>query len=243
MDLWRMGLGDRDRTSKASLFDALVVAGKALSNGKGLELLDLLAQGERSVGSLARAARLGLTTASAHLRTLKQAGLVTTRRQGTRVFYRPAGDDVAALYEMLQQVAQGYLAAAGKARAACLGPEDTGQIPREELLDHVKSGTATVIDVHPAGEYAGAYPRRSLHPLDQLEARLAELPAGAEVAAYCRGTNCALSHEAVRFLSTQGRAARRLADGMLEWRRAELPVEPGAPADPLTAAIPGPGQA
>lgn len=218
-----------DPTRKAALFDTLATAGKALSNGKRLELLDLLAQGERSVDALAKAAGLGLTTASAHLQTLKQAGLVTTRREGVRIHYRLAGDDVAALYAMLQQVARTHLAATEQARAAYLGADDTEHLSRSELLERVKAGTATVIDVRPAEEYAaGHIPGALSIPLDQLEARLAELPEGAEVVAYCRGTNCVLSHDAVRLLATRGRRAARLVDGMLEWRLNDLPVEAGA---------------
>ncbi|MFR0357598.1 ArsR/SmtB family transcription factor [Streptomyces sediminimaris] len=217
-----------DPARKAALFDALATTGKALSNGKRLELLDLLAQGERSVDALARAAGLGLTTASAHLQTLKQAGLVTTRREGVRIHYRLAGDDVSALYALLQQVGRAHLAATEQARAAYLGPEDTEQLTREQLLERVMAGTATVIDVRPAQEYAaGHIPGALSIPLDELEARLAELPADAEVVAYCRGTNCVLSHDAVRLLAARGRTAKRLVDGMLEWRLAALPVEAG----------------
>ncbi|MEV6332378.1 metalloregulator ArsR/SmtB family transcription factor [Streptomyces sp. NPDC051909] len=218
-----------DPTRKAALFDALATTGKALSNGKRLELLDLLAQGERSVDALAKAAGLGLTTASAHLQTLKQASLVTTRRDGVRIHYRLAGDDVAALYGLLQQVARAHRAATEQARAAYLGPEDTDHLTREQLLERVKAGTATIIDVRPAEEYAaGHIPGALSIPLDELAARLAELPADAEVVAYCRGTNCVLSHDAVRLLTSKGRGAKRLADGMLEWRLAALPVEAGA---------------
>ncbi|MET8623842.1 metalloregulator ArsR/SmtB family transcription factor [Kitasatospora sp. NPDC004669] len=218
-----------DPTRKAALFDALARTGKALSNGKRLELLDLLAQGERSVDALAKAAGLGLTTASSHLQALKQAGLVATRREGVRIHYRLAGDDVAALYALLQQVARTHQAAAEHARTHYLGPDDTDHLTREELLARVKSGTATVIDVRPAEEYAaGHIPGALSIPLDQLEARLAELPADAEVVAYCRGTNCVLSHDAVRLLATRGRRAARLVDGMLEWRLNDLPVEAGA---------------
>ncbi|GAA1382590.1 metalloregulator ArsR/SmtB family transcription factor [Kitasatospora putterlickiae] len=218
-----------DPTRKAALFNALATTGKALSNGKRLELLDLLAQGERSVDALAKAAGLGLTTASAHLQTLKQAGLVVTRRDGVRVHYRLAGDDVAALYAQLQQVALAHLVATGQARAAYLGPPDTDHLTREELLARVKAGTATVIDVRPAEEYAaGHIPGALSVPLDRLEARLAELSPGAEVVAYCRGANCVLAHDAVRLLAARGRSAKRLADGMLEWRLAALPVEAGA---------------
>ncbi|MFF8841208.1 ArsR/SmtB family transcription factor [Streptomyces sp. NPDC015127] len=218
-----------DPVRKTALFDSLARTGKALSNGKRLELLDLLAQGERSVDALARAAGLGLTTASAHLQTLKQAGLVATRREGTRIHYRLAGDDVAALYALLQQVARTHQAAADAARAAYLGPDDTDHLTREELLRRVKDGSAVVIDVRPAEEYAaGHIPGALSLPLDELEARLDELPAGAAVVAYCRGTNCVLAHDAVRLLTARGRAAERLVDGMLEWRLAALPVEAGA---------------
>ncbi|MCJ0873879.1 metalloregulator ArsR/SmtB family transcription factor [Streptomyces sp. AP-93] len=218
-----------DPTRKAALFDAVARTGKALSNGKRLELLDLLAQGERSVDALAKTAGLGLTTASAHLQTLKQAGLVATRRDGVRIHYRLAGEDVAALYALLQQVSRTHLATTLQARSAYLGPEDTDQLTREELLERVKSGTATVIDVRPAEEYdAGHIPGSLSIPLDQLEARLAELPDDAEIVAYCRGTNCVLSHDAVRLLAAHGRQALRLADGMLEWRLHDLPVEAGA---------------
>ena len=214
---------------KAALFEALATTGKALSSGKRLELLDLLAQGERSVDALAKAAGLGLTTASAHLQVLKQAGLVTTRREGTRIHYRLAGDDVAALYALLQQVARTHQPAAERARTAYLGPDDTDHLTREELLERVRAGTATVIDVRPAEEYAaGHIPGAVSIPLDELESRLAELPADAEIVAYCRGTNCVLAHDAVRLLAARGRTARRLADGMLEWRLAALPVETGA---------------
>src|SRR5215471_3053401 len=126
-----------DVVRKAALFEALARAGKALASGKRLELLDLLAQGERSVDALARASGLGLSTASAHLQTLKQAGLVATRREGTRIHYRLAGRDVAALYALLQQVARTHQAAAEQARTAYLGPADTDQLTREELLDRV----------------------------------------------------------------------------------------------------------
>jgi rhodanese-related sulfurtransferase len=220
-----------DPARKAELFDAIAVTGKALSSGKRLELLDLLAQGERSVDALARTAGLGLTTTSAHLQALRQAGLVATRRDGTRIFYRLAGQDVAALYALLQQVARDHQAAAGQVRTAYLGPDDTDQLTRQELLDRVRAGTATVIDVRPAEEYAaGHIPGAVSLPLDELKARLAELPDGAEIVAYCRGANCVLAHDAVRLLAARGRAAQRLTDGMLEWRLDGLPVAAGKPA-------------
>lgn len=214
---------------KLALFEAIAATGKALSNGKRLELLDLLAQGERSVEALARAAGLGLTTASAHLQALKQAGLVATRRDGTRIHYRLAGDDVAVLYKQLLQVAQAHQPAAGQARIAYLGPDDTDRLSREELIERVRAGTATVVDVRPSEEYAaGHIPEAVSIPLDQLERRLSELPAGTEIVAYCRGANCVLAHDAVRLLRRRRRRATRLEEGMLEWRLAALPVAVGA---------------
>lgn len=215
-------MGDRD--AKTALFDQFARVGKALASGKRLELLDLLAQGERTVDALAKSAELGLTTASAHLQTLKQANLVVTRREGTKIFYRLAGDDVAQLFTLLRTVADDRLPDVRSAREAYLG-DDTEAVSRAELLDRVRSGRATVIDVRPAEEFAaGHIPGAVSVPLDELADRLAELPAGQEIVAYCRGAYCVLSHEAVRLLTAHGRTALRLADGMLEWRLAELPV-------------------
>jgi rhodanese-related sulfurtransferase/predicted transcriptional regulator len=219
-----------DLARKAALFETLARTAKALANGKRLELLDLLAQGERSVEALANAAGLNLTTASAHLQTLKQAGLVSARRDGVRIHYGLAGTDVAALYVQLQQVARSRLADTEAARIAYLGADDTEQLTRDELLERVAAGTATVIDVRPVEEYAAAHIPGALSlPLGELEARLAQLPADTEIVAYCRGANCVLAHDATRLLNARGHRAARLADGMLEWRLAELPVETGTP--------------
>jgi rhodanese-related sulfurtransferase/DNA-binding transcriptional ArsR family regulator len=215
-------MGDRD--AKNALFDQFARVGKALASGKRLELLDLLAQGERTVDALAKSAELGLTTASAHLQTLKQANLVATRRDGTKIYYRLAGDDVAQLFTLLRTVADDRLPDVRTARAAYLG-DDTEAVSREVLLERVRSGRATVIDVRPAEEYAaGHIPGAVSIPLVELTDRLAELPADQEIVAYCRGTYCVLSHDAVRLLTERGLTARRLTDGMLEWRLAELPV-------------------
>ncbi|MER5261543.1 metalloregulator ArsR/SmtB family transcription factor [Actinosynnema sp. NPDC002837] len=216
-------MGDRD--AKTALFEQFARVGKALGSGKRLELLDLLAQGERSVDSLARAAGLGLTTASAHLQTLKNAGLVTTRRDGTKIHYRLAGDDVAALFALVRAVADDHLADVAIATSAYLGGPATDEVDREELQRRVHSGQVTVIDVRPREEYAaGHIPDALSIPLDELADRLAELPADQDIVAYCRGAYCVLAHDAVRLLTTHGLTARRLADGMLEWRLANLPV-------------------
>jgi rhodanese-related sulfurtransferase/DNA-binding HxlR family transcriptional regulator len=212
-----------DRAAKTALFDQFARVGKVLASGKRLELVDLLAQGERTVDALARAAGLGLTTASAHLQTLKRANLVATRRAGTKIYYRLAGPDVAALFASLRSVANTHLPDVEAARVAYLG-KDTEQVTRDELLRRADSGV-TVLDVRPREEYqAGHVPGAVSVPLGELPERLAELPADQEIVAYCRGAYCVLAHDAVRLLTAAGRRARRLADGMLEWRLADLPV-------------------
>ncbi len=218
-----------DAAAKAELFEQLARIGKALGNGKRLELVDLLAQGPRSVADVAVAAGLGLTTASAHLQTLKQAGLVATTRQGTTIRYRLADTDVAALYTQLRNVAAAHLPDVDAARRNYLGDDDTEQIDRNELLRRARAGTVVVLDVRPALEYvAGHIPGAVSIPIDELPARLAELPPDAEVIAYCRGPYCVFAHDAVRLLTAHGRRAVRLADGLLDWRLAEHPIEVGA---------------
>lgn len=213
-----------DREAKTALFDQFARVGKALASGKRLELLDLLAQGERTVEALARAAELGLTTASAHLQTLKQANLVMTRREGTKIYYRLAGTDVAALYALVRTVASTHLPDVEAARVAYLGP-DTEEVTREELIRRAQAGTAVVLDVRPREEYdAGHIPGAISIPAEELANRLADLPADQEIVAYCRGAFCVLAHEAVRVLTGNGRRASRLTEGMLEWRLADLPV-------------------
>ncbi|HEY8717998.1 metalloregulator ArsR/SmtB family transcription factor [Pengzhenrongella sp.] len=214
------------RQAKDAVFEQFARVGKALSSPKRVELLDLIAQGERSVDALARTANLNVTTASAHLQALKGARMVATRRVGTKVFYRLAGCDVAELYLQIQRVAENHLPDLGAARADFLGPVDTQEVGREELWRRMRVGDVTVIDVRPDEEYVGGHlPGAVSLPLDQLAARLAELPAGIDVVAYCRGPYCVLSYDAVRLLHEHGRTARRLADGILEWAAAELPIE------------------
>ncbi|MEV0740532.1 metalloregulator ArsR/SmtB family transcription factor [Streptomyces sp. NPDC050549] len=220
-----------DAARKSALYDAFARTGKALSSGKRLELLDLLAQGERTVDALAKAAGLNLTTASAHLQTLKQSGLVATRREGVRIHYRLAGDDVAALYALLRQVAQAHQADVEPARTAYLGTDGAEEVGRVELLARVAAGEVVVLDVRPAEEYAaGHIPGALSIPVEELAGRIIELPDDAEVVAYCRGAYCVLAHDAVRLLHERGRRALRLTDGMLEWRLAELPVDTGLAA-------------
>ncbi|MEV4481419.1 ArsR/SmtB family transcription factor [Micromonospora coxensis] len=214
-----------DRNDKTALFEQFARVGKALGSGKRLELLDLLAQGERDVASLAASAGLGLTTASAHLQTLRQANLVTTRRDGTRILYRLAGRDVAELFARLRDVAQSHLPDVQAARLAYLGEDGGEPVTRDELRRLTETSLVTVLDVRPREEYAaGHIPGAVSIPLDELADRLAELPDDGHIVAYCRGAYCVLAHDAVRLLAAHGRTATRLADGMLEWRLADLPV-------------------
>jgi rhodanese-related sulfurtransferase/DNA-binding transcriptional ArsR family regulator len=221
-------MSDTGTGTKAELYDAFAASGKALASGKRLELLDLLAQGERSVDALAKAAGLNLTTASAHLQTLKQAGFVATRRDGVRIHYRLAGDDVARLFALLRKVADNHQAAVPAARNAYLGDDGARELPREQLRSRVEAGDAVVLDVRPAEEYqAGHIPGAISIPVDELADRINELPEGTEIVVYCRGEYCVLAYDAVRLLTDRGRRAIRLDDGMLEWRLADMPVDAG----------------
>jgi rhodanese-related sulfurtransferase len=214
-----------DRALKFAMYEEFARVGKALASPSRLELLDLLAQGERSVEVLASRADLGLTTASNHLQILKRAGLVSSRRDGTKVYYRLSGSDVAALWVELRDVASTHLASVDLARGAYLGADDVDEITRDELLSRLEAGNVTVIDVRPSEEYAaGHIPRALSVPLDELADRLASLPGDTTIVAYCRGSYCVLAHEAVRALTASSLHAVRLRDGMLEWRLADHPV-------------------
>ncbi|WP_240117937.1 MULTISPECIES: metalloregulator ArsR/SmtB family transcription factor [unclassified Streptomyces] len=229
--------GARDG-AKARLYDALATSGKALASGKRLELLDLLAQGERTVDALAKAAGLNLTTASAHLQTLKQAGFVVTRREGVRIHYRLAGEDVARLFALLRAVAENHQAAVPGARDAYLGEDGAAEVGREELRARVGARDVVVLDVRPAEEYhAGHVPGAISIPVGELADRIGELPEATEIVVYCRGAYCVLAHDAVRLLTDRGRRAIRLHDGMLEWRLAGEPVESGDVGGPPAGAV------
>jgi rhodanese-related sulfurtransferase/DNA-binding transcriptional ArsR family regulator len=216
------------RLAKTALYEQFARVGKALASGKRLELLDLLAQGERTVEALARASDLGVTTASAHLQTLKASNLVSTRREGTKIYYHLAGEDVAGLFAALRTVADTHLPDVSAAASAYLGP-GSEQVTCEELLKRVQSGKATIIDVRPPVEFAAGHILGALSiPLEELAERLDELPADVTIVAYCRGAYCVLADDAVRLLTEHGRRAARLTDGMLEWRLANLPIETAA---------------
>jgi rhodanese-related sulfurtransferase/DNA-binding transcriptional ArsR family regulator len=218
------------RDQKAALAEAFALAGKGLANPKRLELLDLLAQGERSVDALARAAGLQVTSASAHLQTLRESGLVARRRDGARTLYRLAGDDVAALLAVLRSVARRHVADVELARRGFLGLDGGDDVPvrdvdRDELLARARSGDVVVLDVRPSEEFeSGHIPGAVSIPVAELADRLGELSADVDVVAYCRGAYCVMSYDAVRLLRERGRRAEVLSEGMLEWRAAGHPV-------------------
>jgi rhodanese-related sulfurtransferase/DNA-binding transcriptional ArsR family regulator len=212
-----------DRDAKDALFSEFAVIGKAMANAGRLELLDLLAQGPRSVDALAAAADMGVSTCSAHLHTLREAGLVTSSRNGKRIVNALTHDDVAELLRHLQDVAQNYRPSTEVARRAFLGPDDVEVVNREELLTRVHAGQVVVLDVRPDVEYAAGHLPGALHiPLAQLANRLDELPGDVEIVAYCRGAYCVMSVDAVQFLNDSGYKARRASEGALEWRAAGL---------------------
>jgi rhodanese-related sulfurtransferase/DNA-binding transcriptional ArsR family regulator len=221
----------RDRTVKAALNEQFARIGKSLAAPRRLELLDLLAQGERSVDELATESQMSVALASAHLQSLRRAGLVQTRREHQRIFYRLAGDDVYRLLALLRAVARSRFAEVQVIAEAHLGSTDRLEaVSREDLLARVRGGSVTVIDVRPRDEYlAGHIPEALSIPVDELEARLAELPRTTEVVAYCRGPFCLYAPSAVDALRRRGFQARRLEDGFPEWRLAGLPVATGQP--------------
>lgn len=218
----------RDRAAQDELHAHFAQMGRALANPHRVEVLDLLAQGERSVEVLAARAAISVGLASAHLQALRRAGLVVSRRDGTRILYRLAGDDVYALLAAVRAVATGRIAGADRAARAYLG-EPVEAVSRADLLARVRSGDAVVVDLRPAEEYEAGHIAGAISiPLAELEAHLAELPAGVEVVAYCRGPYCALAPQGVALLRRAGRRARRLEDGFPEWRLAGLPVVMGS---------------
>ncbi|MGH9134705.1 MAG: ArsR/SmtB family transcription factor [Ilumatobacteraceae bacterium] len=214
------------RQAKESLFDAFAEVAKALGNGRRAELIDVLAQGERHVDDLAAEIDQSVANTSFHLRALATAGLVTTRRDGTRIYYRLASAKVGELWAAVRDVSAAHHDQLDDIAAAYLGDRSRlEQITRSDLAARISAGDVVVIDVRPntefaAGHIAGA---RSI-PIDRLAANLKELPPGVEIVAYCRGPYCVFADDAVRLLRRRGRQARRLEDGFPEWQRADLPV-------------------
>jgi rhodanese-related sulfurtransferase len=209
------------RQSKEALFEAIAGMGKAFASPRRLELIDLLAQGPRSVDQLARASGQSTANASQHLQALHASGVVTRERDGTRVNYSLAGPDLLRLWLELRDVSATRLAEVERAAREYLGAE-VEAISREELVKRLRGNKVVLVDVRPAEEFDAGHIRGAVSiPLDELDERLAELPADSEIVAYCRGTLCAYAHEAVRRLRAEGRPARRLEGGWPEWQLAE----------------------
>ena len=218
-----------DRVAKQALFDGFAEVAKALASGRRVEIVDVLAQGERSVEDVAGEIDQSVANTSHHLRAMARAGLVTTRRDGTRIFYALASDRVAELWSALREVASEHLAGLEKLAAAYQGEQDGIEtVDRKELAARLKRGEVLVLDVRPETEYtAGHIAGARSVPVTELRRHLRALPKDAEVVAYCRGPYCVYADDAVRELNRRGFRARRLIDGYPEWKRAGLPVAAG----------------
>jgi DNA-binding transcriptional ArsR family regulator len=212
------GVCEDSGVSTADVYDGVARVAQALASGTRLKMLELLAQRERAVQEIATSAGLNVTTASAHLQVMREAGLVTSRRDGRQIFYRLSGEDVAALTVELARVAERHRAGVRADLAAALPLEGIRLMSRAELVAASKAGRVVVLDVRPSEEYEAGHLKGAVSiPLDQLAARLDEIPADAEVVAYCRGRYCVLSHEAVRLLDSRGLSASLAAGGIAEW--------------------------
>jgi rhodanese-related sulfurtransferase/DNA-binding transcriptional ArsR family regulator len=217
----------RSGEPKQALFEQLAAVARALGSAVRLEILDFLAQGERSVEQLARAAKLSVANTSKHLQHLKTTGLVEARRDGKHVRYRLSDDRVVDAVGNLRLLAEAHLDAVDELVASYLRSRDALEpLPASELLERARDGLVTVIDVRPPEEYVQGHITGALNiPLDKLKARLEDLPRDREIVAYCRGPWCVLSFEAVARLREVGMRARRFEAGLPEWRRAGLPIE------------------
>ena len=215
------------REAKSALFDALASVAQALGSGRRAEIVDVLAQGERSVDELANEISQSVANTSQHLRVLARAGLVRSRREGTRVVYRLAGERVAELWAAVRDVAARHVAEVSVLADEYLGARDeVERLSAEELAERLERGDVVVLDVRPEAEFrAGHVAGARSAPLPALEQLAETLPKRGEIVAYCRGPYCVYADDAVRLLRARGLKARRLDVGFPEWRRAGLPVE------------------
>jgi rhodanese-related sulfurtransferase/DNA-binding transcriptional ArsR family regulator len=218
-----------DRPAKSTLYDAFATVAQALANGRRAELVDVLAQGERSVEDAAAEIGQSVANTSQHLRVLARAGVATSRRDGNRVLYRLAGDRVEALWEALRAVASEHVAGLDRLAADYLGDRSgLEQVGRQELARRLDDDGLVVWDVRPSAEFAaGHLPGAVSVPPTEIRRRLDDVPDDTDVVAYCRGPFCVFADDAVRELTGRGHRALRLEDGFPEWRRAGLPVAVG----------------
>ena len=211
------------------MFDAFADTAKAMASGRRAELVDVLAQGERSVDELAAEIGQSVANTSHHLRAMARAGLLTTRRDGTRIFYTLASERVGELWAALRDVAGEHVVGLERLAGAYLGDRDGIEVvDRKELAARLRRHEVLVLDVRPAAEYAAGHVAgaRSV-PITELRRQLRALPKDGDVVAYCRGPYCVYADDAVRELNRKGFRARRLIDGFPEWKRAGLPVAAG----------------
>ena len=211
-----------DRDAKNALFDAFAEVAKALASGRRAEIVDVLAQGERSVDELAGEIDQSVANTSHHLHALTRAGLLSSRRVGTRVFYTLASDRVGELWAALRDVAAEHVAGIERLATAYLGDrDDVEAITRKELASRLRRRDVVVLDVRPTAEYAaGHIPGARSLPPDEVRRRLRTIPKDGEIVAYCRGPFCVYADDVVRTLQRRGIRARRLEDGFPEWKRA-----------------------
>ncbi|MCD6672287.1 MAG: metalloregulator ArsR/SmtB family transcription factor [Burkholderiaceae bacterium] len=214
------------RRLKDLLYEQVARVGKALASPKRLEILEMLAQGEKAVETLAAEAAIDIKLASAHLKALKEARLVLARREGKRMIYRLSGSDVAQLGVALRQVAEEHLIELRLALQQMMAePDRLAQVSRKQLLAQARRGEVIVLDVRPFEEFDAAHlPFARSVPLPELAQRLAELPRDVDIVAYCRGPFCLMSDEAVKLLRERGYRARKTFDGVSEWQAAGLPL-------------------
>ena len=214
-------------TFKSDLFTQFARVGKALSNANRLELLEFLAQGSRSVESLAKVAKLSIANTSQHLQQLRQSGLVTSRKEGLKVYYSLSGDDVIDLLDSLRDVAERHISDVDKLVNTYLTAKDNLEpIPAKELLEKAKQDLITVLDVRPKEEFEAGHVQGAINiPIEELEQHLEQFDPTQEIVAYCRGPHCILAFDAVAQLREKGFKARRLENGYPEWKIAGLPVE------------------
>jgi rhodanese-related sulfurtransferase/predicted transcriptional regulator len=222
----------RERQAKDALFDAFASVAHALGNGRRAEIVDVLAQGERSVDEVASEIGQSLANTSHHLRLLAKAGLVRSRRDGVRVVYRLASDRVAELWSAVRDVAASHVAEVTVLAGEYLGDRgDVESLSASELANRLARGEVVALDVRPEVEYvAGHIAGARSAPIAELESRVGDLEGEGEVIAYCRGPYCVYADDAVRIMRRRGLEARRLDVGFPEWRRAGLPVAVGGGA-------------
>ena len=218
-----------DRAAKDALYEGFAEVAKALASGRRAEIVDVLAQGERSVEEIAAEIGQSVANTSHHLRAMARAGLLTTRRDGTRIFYALASDRVGELWSALRDVAAEHTAGLQRLVDAYLGQRDgLDTIDRNELARRIRRGDIVILDVRPETEFSSGHILGATSvPITELRKHMKALPKDSDVVAYCRGPYCVYADDAVRELNRRGYRARRLVDGFPEWKRAGLPVASG----------------